>query len=202
MELYIVRHGQTVWNKEGRLQGSADIMLNEDGISLAVKTGEALKNVHFDKIYSSPLKRAYDTACYIRGDRNIPIIKDERIRELCFGNLEGQRMEDMRKDPSSHFTNFFDAPHLYVPDEKGETLDELRARGRDFLVNEIESNEDDYTRVMIVAHGAMNKALMAHIKKNKPSEFWTGGVQKNCNVIIVRLNQGKYEIIDEEKIFY
>ena len=57
MELYIVRHGQTVWNKEGRLQGSADIMLSEDGIELAKKTGEALKNVYFDKIFSSRGKK-------------------------------------------------------------------------------------------------------------------------------------------------
>lgn len=202
MELYIVRHGQTIWNKEGRLQGSADIMLNENGINLAKKTGEALKDVYFDKIYSSPLKRAYDTACYIRGDRDIPIVTDSRIKELCFGKLEGQKIEDMKKDPLSHFTHFFDAPHLYVPDEQGETIDALKERAGDFLVSEIEANEEIFTRVMIVAHGAINKALMAHIKQNKPEDFWKGGVQKNCNVIIVRLNQGKYEVIDEEKIFY
>ncbi len=202
MELYIVRHGQTVWNKEGRLQGNADIKLNEDGVLLAKKTGEALKNVRFDKIYSSPLVRAYDTACYIRGDRDIEVIKDDRIRELCFGNLEGQKMEDMRKDSTSHFTHFFDAPHLYVPDEKGETLEALIARAADFIKNEIEPYEKEYERVMIVAHGAINKALMAYIKQNRLEDFWGGGVQKNCNVMIVKLDEGKYEIIDEEKIFY
>ena len=116
MELYIVRHGQTVWNKERKLQGSTDIMLNEEGIRLAKLTGEGLKNIFFDKIYSSPLKRAYDTACYIRGDRNIPIVKDERIRELCFGDLEGRNMDEMSADKSSHFQHFFDEPQLYVPD--------------------------------------------------------------------------------------
>ena len=120
MELYIVRHGQTVWNKERKLQGSTDIMLNEEGIRLAKLTGEGLKNIFFDKIYSSPLKRAYDTACYIRGDRNIPIVKDERIRELCFGDLEGRNMDEMSADKSSHFQHFFDEPQLYVPDERGE----------------------------------------------------------------------------------
>lgn len=202
MELYIVRHGQTVWNKEGRLQGRADIMLNEEGIEIAKRTGLALKDVYFDKIYSSPLTRAYDTACYIRGNRDIPVIKDERIMELGFGKLEGQKIEDMQKDKTSHFTNFFEAPHLYVPDEDGETLDELRARAGEFLTEQIEKHEKEYSRVMIVAHGAMNKALMAHIKQNRPEEFWQGALQKNCNVIIVKLNDGKYEIIDEEKIFY
>lgn len=202
MELYIVRHGQTVWNKERRLQGSTDIMLNEDGIRLAKLTGEALKNVFFDKIYSSPLTRAYDTACYIRGDRNIPIIKDERIRELCFGNLEGQNIDEMAKDKNSHFQHFFDAPELYVPDEKGETLESIRERAADFLETEIEAHENEYKRVMIVAHGAMNKALLSHIKKNEIKDFWGGSVQKNCNVVIVKLENGKYEIIEEEKTFY
>lgn len=202
MELYIVRHGQTVWNKAGRLQGSTDIMLNEEGVSVAKKTGEALKDTHFDVIFSSPLTRAYDTACYIRGDRDIPVIKDERIKELCFGDLEGQVMSEMRKDENSHFQHFFDEPHLYVPDEKGETLEHLIERGRDFLIKEIEANEKNFKRVMIVAHGAMNKALMSHIKKNEIEDFWSGGVQKNCNVIIVELNDGKYNVVEEEKIFY
>ena len=50
MEIYIVRHGETVWNKEKRIQGRADIELNEYGRELAIKTGEALKDVHFDII--------------------------------------------------------------------------------------------------------------------------------------------------------
>lgn len=202
MELYIVRHGQTEWNKERRLQGSTDIMLTKEGIEAAKKTGTALRKVAFDKIYSSPLTRAYDTACYIRADRNIEIVKDERLRELCFGNLEGQVIEDMQNDKESHFKYFFDKPHLYIPDDKGETLYNLKERTRNFLVNEIEANEKNLTRVMIVAHGALNKALVAHIKKNSIEEFWMGGVQKNCSAFVVKLEDNIYEIIDEEKRFY
>lgn len=202
MELYIIRHGQTVWNKERRLQGSTDIMLNEEGIRLAKLTGEGLKNIYFDRIYSSPLLRAYDTACYIRGDRNIPIIKDERLRELCFGKLEGQNIDEMAKDKASHFQHFFDEPHLYVPDENGETLESAIERGADFLKTEIEDHESEYKRVMIVAHGAMNKALLSHIKKNEIKDFWGGAVQRNCNVIIIKLENGVYEILEEDKVFY
>lgn len=202
MELYIIRHGQTVWNKERRLQGSTDIMLNEEGIRLAKLTGEKLKNVYFDKIYSSPLTRAYDTACYIRGDRDIPIVKDERIRELCFGKLEGRNIDEMAADKNSHFQHFFDEPELYVPDEKGETLESIRERGADFLKTEIEIHESDYERVMIVAHGAMNRALLSHIKKSDIKNFWGRAVQKNCSVNIIRLENGKYEILEEDKTFY
>ena len=82
MEIYILRHGQTVWNKSRLLQGSRDIELCEDGRSVARERRDQLKDVDFDVIYSSPLKRAYETACIIRGDRDIPIIKDDRLREI------------------------------------------------------------------------------------------------------------------------
>ena len=62
MERYIVRHGETLWNKGKRLQGRTDIELNDYGRELARKTGEALMDTEIDVIYSSPLKRAYETA--------------------------------------------------------------------------------------------------------------------------------------------
>ena len=85
MELYIIRHGETDWNKEKRLQGRSDTELNEYGIELAEITADALKDVTFDRIYSSPLKRAYRTAEIIRLDRDIEIQTDDRLLEICFG---------------------------------------------------------------------------------------------------------------------
>ena len=55
---------------------------------------------------------------------------------------------------------------------------------------------------MIVAHGAINKALMMHVKKHEMKDFWAGGLQKNCNVIILDYTDGKYKIIDETKTYY
>ena len=89
MELYLIRHGLTVWNAAGKLQGNTDIELNEQGREAAGQLGIQLDNVSFDIIYSSPLIRAYETACLIRGNRNIPIVRDKRLRELSFGEKEG-----------------------------------------------------------------------------------------------------------------
>lgn len=202
MEIYIVRHGETIWNKAGKLQGSTDIELNDAGRELARITGEALKDTRIDKIYSSPLKRAYETACLIRGDRDIPVITDERIKELCFGNLEGQVMSDMKEDPESHFKNFFEAPHKYVPDEKGESLHDLCKRTAQFMDEVIIPQSNVCERIVIVGHGAMNKAIMCHVKKHGIDKLWSGGLQKNCNVIIVDYTDGAFTVIDEEKIYY
>lgn len=202
MELFIVRHGETLWNKERRLQGNTDISLSDAGRELAVKTGEALRETHFDKIYSSPLSRAYETACLIRGERNIDIIRDNRLCEVCFGNLEGQNIDEMEKDPESHFQHFFDAPERYVPDEAGESLEHLCKRTADFMEQVIMPQADKLERVMIVGHGAMNKSIMCFIKKHGIDKFWSGGLQKNCNVIISEYSQGEFTVLDEEKIYY
>ncbi len=202
MEIYIVRHGETVWNKAGKLQGSTDIELSDAGRELARITGEALRDTRIDKIYSSPLKRAYETACLIRGDRDIPVITDDRIKELCFGNLEGQVMSDMKEDPNSHFQNFFEAPHKYIPDEKGESLQDLCKRTAKFMEEVILTQANMCERIVIVGHGAMNKAIMCHVKKHGIDKLWSGGLQKNCNVIIVDYTDGEFTVIDEEKIYY
>lgn len=202
MELYILRHGETVWNKEGRLQGNTDISLNEAGRAVARITGEALKDTAIDKIYTSPLSRAYETACLIRGDKDIEIIRDERLRELCFGALEGQIIREMKADSASRFQNFFEAPDKYVPDDKGERLEELCRRTAEFMEEVILPQADKLKRVMIVGHGAMNKGIMCYIKQHGIDMFWSGGLQKNCNVIIVDYTEGRFSVIEEEKVYY
>lgn len=202
MQIYIVRHGETTWNKDKRLQGRTNIPLSPYGRKLAVKTGEALKNTTIDKIYSSPLDRAVETATLIRGERDIPLQKDERIIELNFGEYEGRTVTELNEDKNSDFKYFFGQPELYKPGERGESLEELCTRAKDFMRNEIEPNEKSWERVMIVAHGAMNKAIMTYVKGHGLDQFWSGGLQKNCNVIMINLKNGIYDIIEEEKIFY
>lgn len=202
MEIYIIRHGQTVWNAKKLLQGSTDIELNENGRELAGETGRNLESVHFDKIYSSPLIRAYETACLIRGHRNIPIIRDERLRELCFGINEGKNFSKLLEDESDPFHYFFKQPELYRAPEHGETLEHICERAADFLQEVVEPQRNELERIMIVAHGALNKALMCHIKQHGISQYWSGGLQTNCNVIIVSLDDAGYHVVDETRVFY
>ena len=90
MKLYIIRHGETEWNKLKRLQGRTNIRLSDKGIELAKKTAIGMKDINIDLAITSPLDRAYDTAKYVIGDRDIPIIKDDRLMEISFGDWEGE----------------------------------------------------------------------------------------------------------------
>lgn len=203
MEIYIVRHGETIWNREKRLQGSSDVELNEEGRRLAKETGRNLCKIEFDAVYASPLKRAHQTAELIVDKREIPVILDERIREVGFGVLEGKTTEQMTEAERELVNQFFHSPECYIPAEGGERIEDAAKRAADFMKNEIEPLEGKgFLRVMIVAHGAINKAIMMYIKQHGKNLFWSGGFQKNCNAIIVDYTNGCYRVISEETLFY
>ena len=94
MKLYILRHGQTDYNLQGRFQGQIDVPLNENGKNQAIEALKIFKDVDIDVIFSSPLSRAKDTVKKISEYKNIDIIIDNRIIERSFGNLEGKYSVD------------------------------------------------------------------------------------------------------------
>lgn len=197
MEIYIVRHGKTVWNQSRLLQGSRDIPLSEEGKKAAIFRGEQLNNIDFDVIYSSPLSRAYETACLIRGDKDIEIIKDDRLREINFGVNEGKSSIELQKDKRNPFCKFFDDPENYEAPEGGESLKDVCARTKEFMEQVIEPQRNKLNRVLIAGHGAMNKGIMCHVLNHGVDAYWSGGLQKNCGVLIVRLDEHGYEQIGE-----
>ena len=118
-------------------------------------TAEALKDVNFDVIYSSPLIRAYKTAEIIRGDRNINIITDDRLKEMSFGIYEGLPSNEVPAD----FADFFAAPDKFKAMEGGESFQDVIARTASFIEDVIVPASDSISTMLVVAHGALNNAL-------------------------------------------
>lgn len=202
MELYIFRHGRTVWNAQRKIQGDTDIALAKEGIDMAKAVAEKIADIHFDAIYSSPLQRAYETACILRGSRALEVIKDDRLRELNFGVLEGTSFDNIQNSACDRrYSVFFTQPELYERPEGGESLEELTDRAADFL-KDLKAKYHGDERIMIVAHGAMNKALLKNIRGLEMKDFWAGQLQHNCAATIVRIDGRHYEMIDENKVFY
>lgn len=199
MKLYIIRHGETDWNKEKRLQGQSDTQLNALGISLAEITARALSDVKFDYIFSSPLMRAYKTAQIMRLDRDVEIVTDDRLKEICFGTNEGLYPEQMPKD----FHYFFDAPEKYRPAEGGETYEQLCARSRDFIDKVIVplSVREPEATALITAHGALNKSIMIYLNHLEIKNMWDGVFQKNCCVNIFEINGNTFTMLQEGKVY-
>ncbi|MDE6910884.1 MAG: histidine phosphatase family protein [Lachnospiraceae bacterium] len=203
MKLYIIRHGETDWNVKRRFQGRSDIPLNEEGRRLARITSEALKETAFTRIYTSPLKRAYETAMIIKGERDIPVIEDPRIIEISFGEYEGLCCgKDNFNIPDPEFMNFFDKPEAYKPPKGAEGIAELKARTADFLQEIVHNKDMENDTILVSTHGAALRGLLSYISNIAIKDFWNGGVHKNCAVTIVDVNEGRTLIIEEGKTYY
>lgn len=147
MKLYITRHGQTDWNRLRKIQGKVDIPLNEIGRSQARKTRDELADVKLDRIISSPLSRAYETAQIINEFHQLPIEKEQRVEERGFGDMEGTPIETV------DFRYFWRPEHenRYPTCEKTSLF---YARVHDF----IEEAKIKYANetILIVAHGGVS----------------------------------------------
>lgn len=202
MKIYIIRHGETDWNVIKRLQGRSDIALNDKGRELAKKTGEALKNVPFDRIYTSPLKRARETALLIKGDREIPVIEDERLMEISFGAYEGLCSDKNHYTiPDANFKNFFEKPELYVPPSDGESIEELCKRTTAFLTELIATEALQNDTILLSTHGAALMGLLSAYHTGGIASFWQGGVHKNCAVSILSVEKGNVVVEEMGKVF-
>lgn len=201
MIMYIIRHGETDWNKEKKLQGSIDIPLNDNGRKKAEIAKNALRNVDFGEIYSSPLMRAYETADIIRADRPVSIKTEEDITEISFGECEGIQYRKDTSDKESCIYNFFNHPEKYIPPEKGETIASLRERTGRFIRKMADRKETGDMNVLVCAHGAAINAMLAYIKKLPDERFWENGVPVNCGCTILEIGDGKVRIIEENRSF-
>lgn len=203
MKLYIIRHGETDWNKTKRLQGKTDVPLNAFGKVLAQKTAEGLQDVPFDLVITSPLSRARETACIIKNNREIPMIEDARIEEMSFGQYEGMCCKGEGFNiPDEDFHYFFDAPERYKPTGEGETFSEFCGRVESFLDDLLNKKEYQDATILLVIHGAVMCAMLRKIKNLPMSQFWGDGVHKNCGVTIVDVKEGRLKIVEENKTYY
>ena len=196
MEIYFVRHGQTIWNVEKRFQGLSDSPLTELGIIQAKLLGEKLKDIKFDKFYSTSLKRAYDTANYIKGNRKQKVEIFDDFVEISMGDMEGIKQEDFKKLYPEQVKNFFFNQLEYNPSSfGGESFLEVRERVIRGLNKFIELNKN-YERVLVVSHGATLKTLLHYISGKDISTLSDEAIPKNTSYTIVKYENGKFEIID------
>ncbi len=190
MKLYLVRHGQTDYNLKNLLQGSTDNPLNETGRQQARQLARMLEDVPFEIIYSSPLKRAKETAEIIR-EVNIykpPILLDERLKEIDMGEWEGRYFPAILEEHREMFERVRENPFEYVP-PGGESFSQFVDRLRSF-VEELRGKEHEV--VLIVAHQMVNSVLRILVEGADWREFWTRR-QKNGEVWILDLENKEVE---------
>ncbi|MCD8150444.1 MAG: histidine phosphatase family protein [Clostridiales bacterium] len=221
MYIYIMRHGETYWNKDGKIQGSSDIELTDFGVELAKLSADGFlrDGICFDRIYTSPLTRAIRTAEII-AEKNLKKDKgtaeaveddiqkqsefriDPRIREMCFGKYEGLKLKELRNH-DENIVNCFSHPALYIADETGETYDEVYARIDDFMERELLPLErnPEMKNVLVLCHGTVIRAFLSRINGIDLEGFWKIR-QPNCCINKIELRDGMFTSVQENILYY
>lgn len=160
--VYLTRHGQTEWNIEKRLQGRGNSPLTKSGIGRAEELRERIRELHIDAIYSSPIERALHTANILKGEKNIEVITNEGLMEMCFGDYEGRKTDEVMSENPEWNIDLIMHGDINLCAPNGETLGSVRDRVKNAMDNILEENKGK--TILVVAHGITLKALMYYFK--------------------------------------
>lgn len=157
MYIYLVRHGETDWNKRRLVQGRIDLHINENGIKQAEAMVDLFENMTFEAMIVSPLKRTLETAKIISQRANVKCIcEDERIIEKDFGVSEGILIEERwQKYPNGH-----------APNE--ESFKSVRKRMKEAIMDFSKTYQND---ILVVTHGVALAALVKELDQSKKDEY-------------------------------
>jgi broad specificity phosphatase PhoE len=157
--LYLIRHGQTDWNLEGRWQGQSDVPLNKTGRKQAEQIATSLINAELDAIYSSDLIRAADTAAALAHKTGLDIHYDKRLREIHQGDWQGLLVGDIQARYGDAFQRRKLDP-LNVAPPGGETVRQVQNRVTAAVEDILAKHPDG--RVAIVSHGFSLAVIQVH----------------------------------------
>lgn len=184
--VYFMRHGQTDWNIQRRLQGRRDIPLNETGAAQAAEAGDrfARAGLRFDTVIASPLRRAVDTAVLAAGADRSRIKLDPRLMELGYGDYEGALFSELEGDMLA----FIRDPDHCPPPESVETIGSLLERAAAFLED---LKAADGESILAVTHGVAIRALIGCLGGENRAMVW-GMPVHNCQLVKTTLENGRY----------
>ena len=174
---------------------NVEIDLNDEGVKQAEETAEGFRRagLKFDRVYSSPYRRALHTAEIVcAGTGGTPVV-DDRIREIGFGEYEGTPFFEAGFI-DDNIRAAFEDPETYVP-RGGETYPQVLARVRNFLDFELKPLEDKCEKVLVTAHGGVLHAVVTLVLGLDVSRFGEGR-QQNCCVHEIGLENGSFTLLE------
>lgn len=181
--IYIIRHGQTELNRRQVLQGQSDACLNETGIAQAQQMAEALAGVVFCRVFSSPLRRAVQTARIVAP--NVEPEMDERLIEMDYGPYEGTNLTALPPEVRTFFSDF-----VHNPAPAGmEPLSSVKRRAGSFLedVKRLEGN------ILISTHAIAMKGILEQLTPDSNGSYWSTYIG-NCAVYVTECIDGNLSV--------
>lgn len=198
LTIYLTRHGETEWNIAQKLQGWLDSPLTEKGKRNARELGARLKDIEFQTVYSSPSERSLCTARLMMQGRTCPFVIEEDLKEIHFGDWEGQNRQVVSENYPQAYFNFWNAPHLYTS-ETGENFFQLKRRVL-ALLEELKSRHET-GNVLIVTHTVVIKLLLASVKELPLEKLWsTPPFIQDTSLSVIECVENQLKIVLEADI--
>ena len=184
LTLYLVRHGQTDFNAQRRVQGQFDSELDDTGRQQAEALRPELESLGIDFVYSSSSLRTRQTTDILATNLKCDVVYQDELREIYMGDWQQRLWDDVEKEEPEQYRYFMTQPHLF--NQPGtETFQQLQDRGAK-AVNEIVARHNS-GNALIVSHGAMIKATLAHFAGVKLSRMWEEPLLSNCSVSVIEV---------------
>lgn len=184
--IYLIRHGETDWNREKRVQGSIDIPLNQRGQDQASKLFRWFQNRHIDAIYSSDLARAYDTARSLATHYNLAVRTFSELRERSYGLIEGKEIQQFQLTHSDEFGDWKELEQYQI-----EPLVAVKNRAFQKIEELVRLHHRE--SIAIVSHGGTINAFLSLITEG---ESGSGKIKiDNTAVTEIEYNNGTYRIL-------
>lgn len=194
LTLYITRHGETEWNIQKKMQGWQDSPLTTNGIENANFLRERMESIPLDAIYTSPSGRTQQTAELIRGNRTIPVVLEENLKEINMGKWEGKTLLSIQESDPVAFQAFWNTPNEYVSNG-GESFSETLERVREVLKQV--KHKYPSGNVLIVTHSVVIKCLLTIFNNKGIENLWDPPYIEDTSLTIVEKYDEGYQLILE-----
>ncbi|RJQ27914.1 MAG: alpha-ribazole phosphatase [Peptococcaceae bacterium] len=167
--VFLVRHGETIWNATMRYQGHTDIPLSENGLRQAEMLSKKLAGEKISSFYASDLQRAYRTAEILAAPYGLPVVKTAALRELNFGVWEGLTAKQIKEGYAQMFKEWWSAP-LTTRISEGETLAEVVERCLVTLQEIVSRHKGE--QVVVVSHGGTIRCIVGSVLGMNLNQYW------------------------------
>ncbi|MCK8826486.1 alpha-ribazole phosphatase [Natroniella acetigena] len=192
-EVILVRHGETEWNRDFKFQGSQDVELSAEGKEQGEKLAVRLASEKIDKIYSSNLTRAYQTANLVAEKHELQVIQVDGLQEINFGEWEGMTYQEINEEFDFTVDQWMKDPVTKKP-PAGESLKQLEERTIKALKTIIK--EETGNKIVVVSHGGVIKTLLCNLLEMPLNKSWKLK-QSNTAVNILKFYEGQASVILE-----
>jgi broad specificity phosphatase PhoE len=186
-KVILVRHGETIWNSEGRLQGQSNIPLSDTGLEQAVRVADRLAKETVSAVYASDLGRAAETAKAIAERHLLPVVQTPALREMGFGIWEGRILTELKRDSPEHMRVFNDKPGEFSV-ANAETFHQVKERAYGALMEAVQKHTGG--TIVLVSHGGTLRTILCAVLELDLNRLWSFE-QHNTAISVLDFHKGK-----------